>query len=95
MKNYTVTNINNKPTLYSDGKTIPPVIYALSDIPASASYSAQANRNIKNFGEAGVNLVAIDANLAIGWRRVTPFDSEGIRAEITGATDANPNAKVF
>ena len=95
MKNYTVTNINNKPTLYSDGKTIPPVIYALSDIPASASYSAQANRNIKNFGEAGVNLVAIDANLAIGWRRVTPFDSEGIRAEITGATDANPNSKVF
>lgn len=91
----TVKNINNKPTFCSNDEIIAPVIYALSDIPASSSASAQAYHNIKNFGKAGVNLVAVDANLNIGWRKVTPFDSEGLLAEITAVTDANPDALVF
>lgn len=85
----------NKPVLYVGEKRVPPIIYALSDIPASNSGTAYAQRNIKRFGEAGIDLVAVDTELRLGWKKSDEFDSEPIIEEILTVADANPNAKVL
>jgi len=95
MTEYSIKNLYNKPSLFIDGKPVPPVIYALSDIPGSNSNTKQAQENIENFAKAGINLVGCDANLCSGWRRVTPFDPEPVSAEILSVLDANPNAKIL
>lgn len=83
------------PALYINGKRELPVIYGLSDFPAANSNTAQAFRNIRNFAAQGIHLVQVDSNLLLGWRRVTPFDGEALKAEIAGALDANPEAGVI
>ena len=81
--------------LYVNGVKTAPVLYALSDIPASRSNTAQAQRNIANFARAGVNLVQVDTKLNIGWHKSTPVEFDGIQAEIAGALDANPDAAIM
>ena len=44
------------PALFVDGERVPPVLYGLSDIPASRADTAQAQRNIRQFAGAGVRL---------------------------------------
>lgn len=85
---------SGKPTIFVDGKALPPVLYGLSDIPASDSNTAQAQRNIARFAKARINLVNVDTGLHLGWHRVSKFDPAAVIAEISGALDANPNAKV-
>ena len=95
MNEYSIKNLYNKPSICIDGKPVPPVIYALDDIPGSNANTKQAQECIENFAKAGINLVACDANLCSGWRRVSDFDPEPVSAEILSVLDANPNAKVM
>ncbi len=94
MADHKVKFSNNKPELYIDGKAVAPVIYGLSDFPAARSNTAYAQKNIAQFGEAGVNIVSCDSSLCLGWRKAEEFDPEPILAEIGGVLDANPNAKI-
>ena len=95
MNKYEISSERNAPTLRINGQNVPPVLYCLSDIPGSRSNTAQAQKNIKNFADAGIQLVSADTCLHLGWHKVSPFDPEAMREEIGAVLDANPNAKVF
>lgn len=90
-----ITNERGAPTLKINGMTVAPVMYGLSDIPGSDANTAQAQRNIKNFREAGINLVCCDTGIHLGWHKVTQFDTEAIREEIGAVLEANPDAGVL
>ncbi len=64
---------NNRPELYIDGKKRIPLIFSLSDFPGARSNTAYAQRNIKNFHEQGVDLVATDTGIHLGWHKATGF----------------------
>ena len=84
-----------RPQLYIDGERTSPIIYGLSDFPAAAANSHYAYKNIRAFGERGINIVTADSSLHLGWHRVSPYDPEAIHAEIESVMDANPEAKVL
>ena len=86
---------HGSPRFELGGKLLPPVLYALSDFPATASNTAYAERNIKRFSEAGIGLVCIDTGLHLGWHKVEPFDPSAMIAEISNVLDANPDAKIL
>ena len=88
-----IVNCKGYPELYIDGKSVLPIVYALSDFPGAKSNTVYAQRNIRNFGDAGINIVALDTDLRLGWRKGIPFDPEPLIAEISDAMEANPNAK--
>ncbi|MBE6644650.1 MAG: hypothetical protein E7612_04630 [Ruminococcaceae bacterium] len=95
MKKVEIKNADGSVGLYIDGKKVTPVFYALSDIPGSASNTYYAYKNIKNFGELGINLVSIDTELRDGWYKSSPYEWESMQEEIAAAQIANPNAKVL
>ena len=86
---------NGRPDLYIDGKQTVPVLYGLSDIPGSNSNTAYAARNIARFSRAGIHLVSVDTGLHLGWHKISEFDPSAMIAELSGALDANPNAKLL
>ena len=90
-----ITNELNAPRFEIGGKIIPPMLFGLSDFPAAASNTAYAQKNIKLFADAGINLVCIDTGLHLGWHKAEPFDPEAMIAEISSVLDANPDAKVL
>ena len=83
------------PALFVDGERVPPVLYGLSDIPASRADTAQAQRNIRQFSGAGVRLVCADAELRRCWHKQTTFDPDPVREVIASVLDAVPQAKVL
>jgi len=93
MSKYEIINKKGYPELFIDGKSVLPVVYALSDFPGAKSNTVYAQRNIRNFGEQGINIVALDTDLRLGWRKNIPFDPEPLIAEISDALEANENAK--
>ena len=95
MSNIKVKKELNKPTLTIDGSICAPMLYGLSDFPAAASFTAQAQRNIKAFRKAGIKIVNVDSGLRLGWFKQTPFDPEPIVAEIANALEAEPDIKVM
>lgn len=90
-----ITNELNAPRFEIDGRIIPPMLFGLSDFPAAASNTAYAQKNIKLFADAGINLVCIDTGLHLGWHKAEPFEPEAMIAEISSVLDANPDAKVL
>ena len=86
---------NGRPHIIVNGESIPPLIYGLSDIPASRTSTAQAKRNIANFAKAGINLVQIDTDLRLCWQPDGIVDSTSVINEIAGALEANPQALVI
>lgn len=90
-----ITNDLGAPRFRIDGKVVTPMLFGLSDFPAAASNTAYAQKNIKLFSEAGIDLVCIDTGLHIGWHKTSPFDTEAMIAEISSVLDANPDAKVL
>ena len=86
---------NGAVRLYVNGEVVAPVIYGLSDIPASDSDTPQAQKNIRNFGCAGINLVQVDTEIRQGWKENGDFDILPIAYEVKGAVDANPDAAVI
>ncbi len=89
---FSIDSTLNKPSLCIDHQPVSPILYSLSDFPAAASFTHQAQRNILNFKEAGIDLVGLDVKLHTGWHRVTPFDPSSVLAEIANALEANPEA---
>ena len=88
-----IVNRKGYPELYIDSSPVVPIVYALSDFPGAKSNTVYAQRNIRNFGDAGINIVALDTDLRLGWRKGIPFDPEPLIAEISDAMEANPKAK--
>ena len=86
---------NGRSHIIVNGESIPPLIYGLSDIPASKTSTAQAKRNIANFARAGINLVQIDTDLRLCWLPKGIVDSKPVLNEIAGAVEANSNALVI
>ena len=90
-----VRMMNNRPTLLLDGADTLPLIYALSDFPGADSRTYQAQKNIAAFHQAGINLVACDTNLLLGWYKASEGDYDALRAELSYVLDANPDARIF
>jgi hypothetical protein len=90
-----IRNDGGCPELFIDGVRVLPILYGLSDIPASKSNTAQAKRNISAFSKVGINLVNADTGLHLGWRKTSLFDPEPLIEEISGVLDANPDAKIL
>ncbi len=86
---------NGKAHIQINGINVPPVVYGLSDIPASKTSTAQAQRNIANFAKAGVNLVQIDTDLRYCWLPSGKIDIATFQREIAGALKGNPEALVL
>lgn len=86
---------SSAPELIIDGKKTVPIMYGLSDIPGSKSNTAQAQKNIKNFADCGIDIVAADTAINLGWHKNSDFEIEPIQAEIAGVLEANPNAKIL
>ena len=63
------------PRLYVDGVETPPIFYALTDLQEARCRTELAQRNVKNFSEAGIDLVQCDWNLRDGWTRENTFDA--------------------
>lgn len=57
---------DGSPVLYLNGQKTAPLIYALSDVPISSPLTAQAQRNIANFAQQGINIVSTCVNLCKG-----------------------------
>ena len=90
-----IRRTDGKPTLYINEQCTAPVLYALSDFPGAAANTAYAQQNIAAFAKAGVQLVAADTGLHVGWRKTTGFDPEGLISELSSVLDANPDAKIL
>lgn len=95
MHSVKVETNGNAPELFVDGQKVIPIMYALSDMPGSKSNTAQALKNIQNFAKCGINIVSVDTNLSLGWHKSTEFEIEPMQAEVAGALEANPNAKII
>ena len=88
--------IDGRPTLMVEGKPVVPLIYALSDIPASYTWTEQAQRNIRHFATVGINLVQVHVFFRDCWLKEAPyFDAEPMRKVISEALKANPDAGII
>lgn len=81
--------------LYIDGVRTPPLLYALSDIPASKAWNECSQRGIRNFGACGVQIVCVDSNLHEGWCEDGTYDPTHLYRDIEAVLKANPHAKVI
>lgn len=86
---------SGRPTLVIDGQAVPPLMYGLSDIPASRAWTDQARRNIANFAAAGIDLVQIDLALRDGWRPEGEFDLAIPVRELQNVMEVSPDAAIF
>ena len=86
---------NGSPVLYLNGKKTAPLIYALSDVPASGPLTAQAQKNIAQFAEQGIHIFSADVNLAQGWHRTVPYRPEFLLGDLTAILETDPQAAVI
>ena len=85
-----------RPRIYLNGGEVSPVLYGLSDIPASRCTTKQARRNIRNFGEAGIDLIQIDLNLREAWQPDGATDiSEAVRELSAGWAKSAVDSKYY
>jgi len=84
-----------RPCLIVNGEALAPVLYGLSDIPASRSWTEQAQRNIRNFTEQGVKIIQADICLCHCWKPGNQLDMAIALKELQGVVDASPNAIIF
>lgn len=90
-----ITGWGGRPDLYVDEKITPPLLYAMSDIPASRAWTDVSRKNVKNFGECGIHIVCIDANLKDGWLESGEFDPTEFFKQMQAVAESNPQAKVI
>ena len=77
---------NGCPRLYVDGVEVPPVFYGLTDLLDARCHTELAQRNVKLFSDAGIDLVQCDWNLRDGWTRENTFDAAGFLDDIEPMT---------
>lgn len=87
--------LHNKPNLIVNGQAVLPVLYGLSDIPASKSNTVQAARNIAAFARTGIHLVNVDTGIHLGWHKKEQYDPSAVLAEIENAVSADPDELVL
>jgi len=73
--------------LFVDGKEIPPLWYALSDIPAARTWCDCSRRGIRNFAACGIHVVCIDTNLHECWQEGGTCDVEPFLRHIRAAVE--------
>ena len=95
IKTESVTHSDGSPELWVDGKRIPPLFYALSDIPAARAWNECSQRAIRHFGERGVHIVCADVNLHEGWREDDSYDPAHLLRTLEAVAQANASAKVI
>lgn len=83
------------PVLYLNGKKSAPILYALSDIPASNPLTAQAQRNIAQFAEQGFRLFSTYIPLYKGWRKNRPYNPDFILGELAAILETCPSASIL
>ena len=86
---------SGRPKMYINDEPCVPVLYGMSDIPASASRTVMSQRNIGLFADCGIDIVQVDCCLYRGWRKAEPFDIAPISEEVAGVLEANPKAAVM
>jgi len=80
--------------LFVDGKEIPPLWYALSDIPAARTWCDCSRRGIRNFAACGIHVVCIDTNLHECWQEGGTCDVEPFLRHIRAAVEENPDVRI-
>jgi hypothetical protein len=90
-----VTMKDGRPRLYINGKEKAPLMFALSDITPSRAWTAQAQRNIKNFADQGIDIVQVDTCLYLGWEKGKKLDIGFALKELDGAISISPEAKIM
>ena len=90
-----ITADGGRPKLYIDGVKTPPVIYALSDIPAAKAWKDCSKRAIRNFGRLGIHIVSVDTNLHEDWTEDGDYEPRALYRNIEAVLAANPDAKVI
>ena len=86
---------NGSPVLYVNGRRQAPLLYALSDIPASSPLTAQAQRNMANFARQGVRLFSTDANLCRGWHKAQPYRADFLLGDLAAIVETVPQAAIL
>ena len=86
---------DGSPVLYLNGQKTAPLIYALSDVPISSPLTAQAQRNIANFAQQGINIVSTCVNLCKGWHKTGPYRPDFLIGDLTAIIETNPDAAVI
>lgn len=86
---------NGNPVLYVDGKKCTPMIYALSDLPASNPLTAQAQKNIASFARQGIHLVNTDVSLYKGWHKKGEYDASFLQGDLHAIVSVNPEAHII
>ncbi|OQC01605.1 MAG: hypothetical protein BWX78_00131 [Firmicutes bacterium ADurb.Bin099] len=87
---------NNRPTIFIDGKPVPPIIYALTDwIGGRLSYDEITGFSIKKFAAAGIRLYQLDISFQDMWFEDGTFDISIALKQIKGIIDVRPDAAVF
>lgn len=83
-----------EPRLIVDGKKIPSVWFALSDIPGARPSTDYAQKAIAQFSDCGINVVCGDCNLQSGWKEDGSVDVRDFLKETEGILRANANAYI-
>jgi hypothetical protein len=92
----TVEVRHGQPHLIIDGGPIPPVLYALTDVPGGRwSWEEVPARNIRLFAGHGIALVQLDVFSDDLWREDGSIDPALAVRQIRGAIDAAPQARVM
>lgn len=86
---------NSNPVLYVNDEKCSPIIYALSDIPASSPLTAQAQKNIANFAAQGIHIVCTDVNLYKGWKKNGAYNADFLISDLNAILETNPKAAIM
>ena len=90
-----ITASGGRPELYIDGVKTPPLLYALSDIPAARAWNECSQRGIRNFGKLGINIVCVDTSIHEDWSEDGVYEPRALYRNIEAALKANPDVKVI
>lgn len=91
----TVTACGGSPQLIIDGVKTPPILYAISDIPAAKAWKDCSQRAIRNFGKLGINVVCVDTNIHEDWKENGEYEPTALFRDIEAVLKANPRAKII
>lgn len=90
-----ITASGGRAELYVDGVKTPPILYALSDIPAAKAWQDCSQRGIKNFGNVGINIVCVDTSIHEDWSEDGVYEPRALYRDMEAVLRANPNAKII
>ena len=90
-----ITGWGGRPDLYIRDVKMSPLLYAMSDIPASRAWKEVSRNAVKTFAGCGINIVCVDVNLKDGWKEDGTLDATFLFREIEAVLESNPQAKII